>query len=54
MAVKTGYSAVWVRNMGIVPSSCAKVRAVSYALPTVDCTRSMARQAAQHLGAPDL
>jgi len=39
-------TAVWVRNMGIVQSSCAKVRAVSHALPMVDWTRSMARQAA--------
>jgi len=34
--------------------SCAEVRAVSHALLTADCTRSMARQAAQHRGAPDL
>jgi len=42
-------TAVWVKNMGIVPSLCAKVRAVSHALPTADCTRSMA----SHRGTPD-
>ena len=44
-------TAVWVRNMGIVPSSCAKVRAVSHVLPTADCTCSMA---GQRRGASDL